>query len=60
MEDLCVYNPPKEHDQGRKRDMLFIQSTLSVKILLMHLVGDKAKVMANTGLMIHGVPATFW
>ena len=29
------------------------QSTLSVKILLMHWVGHKAKIIANKRLMIH-------
>lgn len=58
-ENFFVYNPPKEGDHGRQREMLFTHSMLSMKTLTMHLVWDKAKVIANGGLMIHVVLETF-
>ena len=58
-EDFLCLQFTKESDQGRQKEMLFTQSTFSGKVLLIHLVGDKAKVVANMGLMFHGVLETF-
>lgn len=49
----------RKRGKGRKRDTVHAEH-VSVKILLMCLSGDRAKVMANVGLMIQGLPDTFF
>lgn len=54
---MFTTHPRKVTREGR--EILFSRSPFSVKILLRHSSGDKAKVIANVRLMIHGVPGTF-
>ena len=49
----------RKRGKGRKRDAVHAEH-VSVKILLMRLSGDRAKVMANVGLRIQGLPDTFF